>query len=260
MEKVSLDEDIVKRAYMLLALRYIVYPSNHNYFPVSCLDLVQDVSSLNKKRWATFVITSLMKLYATKGSITTPKRNLPLECNKHGKKTHDKLRCFGAIRAGEAKNVRRYPHMDRNIQNNVIIKKFASMFNTEYQNIEHKGKRHVVTAKDATQIVGIKDGEEEIKMPVREMSETDHAKKSMFGDKLDELSIIDPKHAKRYFVIGYGEIGGLLHDQKERKMRYITKLERKVQTLQTEATSLSAQLTLLQVCLSSYNANWVKLE
>lgn len=35
---------------------------------------------------------------------------------------------------------------------------------------------------------------------------------------------------------------------KERKMRYIAELERKVQTLQTEATTLSAQLTLLQVC------------
>ncbi|KAI8020311.1 Transcription factor RF2a [Camellia lanceoleosa] len=33
---------------------------------------------------------------------------------------------------------------------------------------------------------------------------------------------------------------------KERKMRYIAELERKFQTLQTEATSLSAQLTLLQ--------------
>nr|XP_009591120.1 probable transcription factor PosF21 [Nicotiana tomentosiformis] len=33
---------------------------------------------------------------------------------------------------------------------------------------------------------------------------------------------------------------------KERKMRYITELERKVQTLQTETTTLSAQLTLLQ--------------
>lgn len=30
-------------------------------------------------------------------------------------------------------------------------------------------------------------------------------------------------------------------------MRYIAELERKVQTLQTEATSLSTQLTLLQV-------------
>lgn len=30
-------------------------------------------------------------------------------------------------------------------------------------------------------------------------------------------------------------------------MRYIAELERKVQTLQTEATSLSAQLSLLQV-------------
>ncbi|MBA0684887.1 hypothetical protein Goari_026437, partial [Gossypium aridum] len=33
---------------------------------------------------------------------------------------------------------------------------------------------------------------------------------------------------------------------KERKMRYIAELERKIQTLQTEATSLAAQLTLLQ--------------
>ena len=34
---------------------------------------------------------------------------------------------------------------------------------------------------------------------------------------------------------------------KERKMRYIVELEHKVQTLQTEATTLSAQFTLLQV-------------
>lgn len=36
---------------------------------------------------------------------------------------------------------------------------------------------------------------------------------------------------------------------KERKMRYISELEHKVQTLQTEATTLSAQLTLLQVAI-----------
>lgn len=34
---------------------------------------------------------------------------------------------------------------------------------------------------------------------------------------------------------------------KERKMRYTGELERKVQTLQSEATTLSAQVTLLQV-------------
>jgi len=34
---------------------------------------------------------------------------------------------------------------------------------------------------------------------------------------------------------------------KERRMRYIAELEQKVQILQTEATTLSAQLTLLQV-------------
>lgn len=38
---------------------------------------------------------------------------------------------------------------------------------------------------------------------------------------------------------------------KERKTRYIFELERKVQTLQTEATTLSAQLTLLQVGFES---------
>jgi len=35
---------------------------------------------------------------------------------------------------------------------------------------------------------------------------------------------------------------------KERKIRYTSELDRKVQTLQTEATNLSAQLTMLQVC------------
>lgn len=34
---------------------------------------------------------------------------------------------------------------------------------------------------------------------------------------------------------------------KERKTRYTSELERKVQTLQTEATTLSAQITVLQV-------------
>ena len=36
---------------------------------------------------------------------------------------------------------------------------------------------------------------------------------------------------------------------KERKIRYTSELERKVQTLQTEATMLSAQVTMLQVCV-----------
>lgn len=43
---------------------------------------------------------------------------------------------------------------------------------------------------------------------------------------------------------------------KERKARYITELERKVITLQTEATTLSAQLTLFQVIFAWY---WLAL-
>ncbi|GJZ27552.1 hypothetical protein Tco_0571805 [Tanacetum coccineum] len=58
--------------------------------------------------------------------------------------------------------------MGRNIQNNALIKKLATMFNTEDHNIELEGQRHVLTLEDVTEILGIVDGEEEeIKMPKR---------------------------------------------------------------------------------------------
>ncbi|KAK3019901.1 hypothetical protein RJ639_002950 [Escallonia herrerae] len=66
-------------------------------------------------------------------------------------------------------------------------------------------------------------------------------KKSMSAAKLAELALVDPKRAKRIWANRQSAARS-----KERKMRYIAELERKVQTLQTEATSLSAQLTLLQ--------------
>ncbi|XP_041001616.1 probable transcription factor PosF21 [Juglans microcarpa x Juglans regia] len=67
------------------------------------------------------------------------------------------------------------------------------------------------------------------------------SKKAMPTAKLAELALIDPKHAKRIWANRQSAARS-----KERKMRYIAELERKVQTLQTEATSLSAQLILLQ--------------
>ncbi|KAK9287948.1 hypothetical protein L1049_016393 [Liquidambar formosana] len=67
------------------------------------------------------------------------------------------------------------------------------------------------------------------------------SKKAMSAAKLQELALIDPKRAKRIWANRQSAARS-----KERKMRYIAELERKVQTLQTEATSLSAQLTLLQ--------------
>ncbi|CAF2261443.1 BnaA08g28440D [Brassica napus] len=67
------------------------------------------------------------------------------------------------------------------------------------------------------------------------------AKKALSAAKLSELALIDPKRAKRIWANRQSAARS-----KERKMRYIAELERKVQTLQTEATSLSAQLTLLQ--------------
>ncbi|KAL0897190.1 hypothetical protein Bca101_081151 [Brassica carinata] len=66
-------------------------------------------------------------------------------------------------------------------------------------------------------------------------------KKSMSAAKLAELALIDPKRAKRIWANRQSAARS-----KERKTRYIFELERKVQTLQTEATTLSAQLTLLQ--------------
>ncbi|KAJ0887802.1 putative transcription factor bZIP family [Helianthus annuus] len=72
-------------------------------------------------------------------------------------------------------------------------------------------------------------------------SEAIEAKKAMAPDKLAELWTIDPKRAKRILANRQSAARS-----KERKARYISELERKVQTLQTEATTLSAQLTLFQ--------------
>ncbi|XP_065872675.1 transcription factor RF2b [Euphorbia lathyris] len=71
--------------------------------------------------------------------------------------------------------------------------------------------------------------------------ESIEAKKAMAPDKLAELWTVDPKRAKR--IIANRQSAAR---SKERKARYISELERKVQTLQTEATTLSAQLTLFQ--------------
>ncbi|KAL8141371.1 hypothetical protein V2J09_007392 [Rumex salicifolius] len=67
------------------------------------------------------------------------------------------------------------------------------------------------------------------------------AKKAMPPDKLAELWNVDPKRAKRILANRQSA-----SRSKERKARYMQELERKVQTLQTEATTLSAQLTLYQ--------------
>ncbi|KAI3517501.1 hypothetical protein L1887_16716 [Cichorium endivia] len=71
--------------------------------------------------------------------------------------------------------------------------------------------------------------------------ESIEAKKAMAPDKLAELWTVDPKRAKRILANRQSAARS-----KERKARYITELERKVQTLQTEATTLSAQLALFQ--------------
>nr|CAD1835417.1 unnamed protein product [Ananas comosus var. bracteatus] len=66
-------------------------------------------------------------------------------------------------------------------------------------------------------------------------------KKIMANDKLAEMALADPKRVKRILANRQSAARS-----KERKMRYIAELEQKVQILQREATTLSAQLTLLQ--------------
>lgn len=66
-------------------------------------------------------------------------------------------------------------------------------------------------------------------------------KKIMANEKLTEIAMVDPKRAKRILANRLSAARS-----KERKMRYISELEHKVQTLQTEATKLSAQVTVLQ--------------
>ncbi|THG07648.1 hypothetical protein TEA_024220 [Camellia sinensis var. sinensis] len=73
------------------------------------------------------------------------------------------------------------------------------------------------------------------------LGENIEAKKAMAPEKLAELWTMDPKRAKRILANRQSAARS-----KERKARYITELERKVLTLQTEATTLSAQLTLFQ--------------
>ncbi|KAL5710035.1 hypothetical protein ACHQM5_020647 [Ranunculus cassubicifolius] len=81
------------------------------------------------------------------------------------------------------------------------------------------------------------------------------AKKAMPPDKLAQLWTVDPKRAKRILANRQSAARS-----KERKARYILELERKVQTLQTEATTLSAQLTLYQRDTTSLSAENTELK
>ncbi|KAL3652296.1 hypothetical protein CASFOL_001977 [Castilleja foliolosa] len=66
-----------------------------------------------------------------------------------------------------------------------------------------------------------------------EDSSTIEAKKAMAPEKLAELWNLDPKRSKGILANRQSAA------QSKRKARYISELERKVQTLQTEATTLS---------------------
>lgn len=95
------------------------------------------------------------------------------------------------------------------------------------------------------------DGSTTIKqeMLVSGGEENPAAKKATSAAKLAELALIDPKRAKRILANRQSAARS-----KERKMRYIAELEYKVQTLQTEATTISAQCSLLRRDTNGLNA------
>ncbi|KAM7521983.1 hypothetical protein LguiA_011885 [Lonicera macranthoides] len=67
------------------------------------------------------------------------------------------------------------------------------------------------------------------------------SKKAMPANRLAELWVVDPKRAKRILANRQSAARS-----KERKARYIVELEKKVQSLEMEATTLATQLTLYQ--------------
>ncbi|XP_020576430.1 transcription factor RF2b-like [Phalaenopsis equestris] len=80
------------------------------------------------------------------------------------------------------------------------------------------------------------------------------AKKAMSAEQLAELAAIDPKRAKR--VIANRQSAAR---SKERKARHVSELERKLRALQTEATTLSAQLMLFQTDTRELSAENLQL-
>ncbi|KAI3868171.1 hypothetical protein MKW92_017004 [Papaver armeniacum] len=70
---------------------------------------------------------------------------------------------------------------------------------------------------------------------------SNEAKKALSAAKLSELALVDPKRAKRIWANRQSAARS-----KERKMRYISELERKLQSLQSETTTMTTQLALLQ--------------
>ncbi|XP_059275984.1 probable transcription factor PosF21 [Lycium ferocissimum] len=86
------------------------------------------------------------------------------------------------------------------------------------------------------------DNASEMLISGREEPSAAEIKKAKSAAKLAELALKDPRRAKKIMANRLAAVRS-----KEKKIRYITELERKVQALQTEATPMFAQLTLLQV-------------
>ncbi|KAG2314626.1 hypothetical protein Bca4012_065404 [Brassica carinata] len=104
---------------------------------------------------------------------------------------------------------------------------------------ERKGHHHRSNSMDGA----TSSGSFNMESILAAVNSKDGSKKNMgmASDRLAELALLDPKRAKRILANRQSAARS-----KERKIRYTGELERKVQTLQNEATTLSAQVTMLQ--------------
>ncbi|XP_047983144.1 probable transcription factor PosF21 [Salvia hispanica] len=93
--------------------------------------------------------------------------------------------------------------------------------------------------------------ETEMLKPGLEKPSSAESDKSISAANLAELALTDPKRAKRIWANRQSAARS-----KERKMRYISELQSKVQSLQTDKASLSMQFALMQEntnCVASEN-------
>ncbi|XP_052185304.1 transcription factor RF2b-like [Diospyros lotus] len=87
---------------------------------------------------------------------------------------------------------------------------------------------------------------------VEGLGDVSEPRKAISSEKLAEIEAVDPKRVKRILANRQSAARS-----KERKARYLLELEKKLQSLQSEVTNLSAQLTIYQrdtTVLSTENA------
>nr|GEZ68686.1 hypothetical protein [Tanacetum cinerariifolium] len=84
--------------------------------------------------------------------------------------------------------------MKRDVQDNDMIKRLASLFNIKDRSLEIGGINFIVTAEDFTDIMGIKDGDEEVEMAPKHTEKSPTELKRIFSNSKKVKFDIDNKN------------------------------------------------------------------